>query len=396
MTAAVVRVRGHEAVRAALARSVTSGELANALLLHGPQGIGKQRLGLWLAQLLVCEDPGSDAPCGRCHPCRLAAHLRHPDIHWFFPLARPRVSGGPEKLAEALEDARGAELEARRADPYHVPDTTETAGLYLAHVQLLRRMAANRPAMGGRKVFLVGDAEALVPQEASPEAANALLKLLEEPPSDTVIILTASDPEALLPTIRSRLLPVRVTPLPESDVAEFLAEARDLDPARAKTIARLSGGAIGRALALAPTGRDSGPLDALRNEAKDLLEAALAETALPRFAAAHAQAPAGARGSYSVVLDFLALWIRDLAAIAAGAEDALVNVDAADWLRRAARTLPEGAPGAAEAIQAVATAAGLGTFNINPQLTTAWLLRTVAASLRKSGAAAETGFEGVG
>jgi DNA polymerase-3 subunit delta' len=374
---------------------VIAGELANAVLFHGPQGTGKQRLGLWLAQLLVCQQAGPDGPCGRCHPCRLASHLQHPDIHWFFPLARPRVSGGPEKLAEALEEARAAELEARRADPFHVPDTSETAGLYLAHVQLLRRMASNRPAMGGRKVFLVGDAEALVPQEASPEAANALLKLLEEPPADTVMILTASDPEALLPTIRSRLLPIRVSPLPEAIVADFLKETRGLDSTRASAVARLSGGAIGRALALAPNGKDAGPLDALRAEARDLLEAALANSALPRLALAHAQAPAGARGSYSVVLDFLALWIRDVAAVAAGARDAVVNVDALDWLAKAARALPPGAPGSADAIHSVATAASFGTFNINPQLTTAWLLRTVAAQLRKSGPEAETGSEGI-
>ena len=67
-----------------------------------------------------------------------------------------------------------------------------------------------RPSVGSRKVFVVGDAEAMVPQESSPEAANAFLKLLEEPPADTTLILTSSNPGALLPTIKSRVLPIRL------------------------------------------------------------------------------------------------------------------------------------------------------------------------------------------
>src|SRR5690606_32214431 len=219
-------VAGHEDVRAGLASAYASGRLPNSLLLHGPAGIGKQRLALWLGQLLLCAAPTAAGPCERCVPCRHAVRLDHPDLHWYFPLPRPKAAG--DRLGDALEDARATELAARRTQPLRATTADGMSGIYLAHVHVLLRAAATRPAMGSRKVFVIGDAEALVPQEASPEAANALLKVLEEPANDTTIILTAADPDVLLPTIRSRLLPVRVRPLERDEVEQFLVDRKSV------------------------------------------------------------------------------------------------------------------------------------------------------------------------
>src|SRR5690242_18843120 len=81
-------LHGHLALRRRLAENVRRGALPASLLLHGPRGVGKQQLGLWLARLLVCEAPGEE-PCGACRPCQYASDLSHPDIHWYFP--RPRL-----------------------------------------------------------------------------------------------------------------------------------------------------------------------------------------------------------------------------------------------------------------------------------------------------------------
>jgi DNA polymerase-3 subunit delta' len=371
---------GHDDVRGQLARAARRGELTPALLFHGPPGIGKQRLALWLAQLLVCSE-GGETPCDRCHPCRLASRLEHPDIHWFFPLPRPKVSGNAERLGDALEDLRAEELAERRARPLYATAVAELTGIYLAHVQVVRRIAAARPAMGSRKVFVIGDAEALVPQEASPEAANALLKLLEEPPSDTTIVLTAADPDVLLPTIRSRLLPVRLRPLPESDVAAFLV-ARGVAADRATTVARLAQGSIGRAVAFHSTDGEDGPLEAVRMEARALLDAALAGSPAPRLHAALAQPPAGARGGFAALVEQLSVWLRDLGAVATGAEDVVVNVDALDWLRHNARRIAHGGAGVPGALLALDGAAKLIQFNINPQLAMSALLRDISRCLR--------------
>jgi DNA polymerase-3 subunit delta' len=371
---------GHDDVRRAVGSAAAAGELSSALLLHGPPGIGKQRFALWLGQLLLCTAP-SPEPCGTCTSCRLSTHLEHPDLHWFFRLPRPKVSGGSDKLGEALEELRGEELAARRADPRYPTGSAEATGIYLAHVQVLRRTAVARPAMGSRKVFVVGDAEGLVPQEASPEAANALLKVLEEPPPDTTVILTAADPESLLPTMRSRMLPVRMRQLTEADVAAFLQRYRDLPLARANVIARLSQGSIGRALAFAADADDAGPLEEVRRAARTLLDAVLTGQPSARLQAAHAQAPAGARGNFAPLLEQLALWLRDLAVVVAGAEALVVNVDAIEWLHDSARRLSRGGAGIPSALGAIDEAARLVQFNINPQLAMNALLRELAREL---------------
>jgi DNA polymerase-3 subunit delta' len=221
-------LHGHERVRRALASALKRGRLAQSLLIHGQAGIGKERLGLWLGQLLLCDAPG-DEPCGQCSSCRTAARLEHPDLHWFFPLPRPDATS-PERLREKLEEARAEELQARRANPAHVPSFEKPPAYYVAAMQTVQEAAVRRPAAGHRKVFVFGDAERMVPQESSPEAANALLKLLEEPPADTTLILTSSVPDELLPTIRSRVLPVRLLPLAREEVAAYLTAYADAPP----------------------------------------------------------------------------------------------------------------------------------------------------------------------
>lgn len=372
----------HDETRAALARAHARNQLPGSLLIHGPAGIGKQRLGLWLAQRILCEQPGEIEPCGTCATCKAVLRLQHPDVHWFFPIPRPKVSGGSDRMGDALEDARAEALEERRAQPFRATTPSETVGLYVAHMQTLRRLATARPAMGKRKIFIIGDAEALVPQEASPEAANALLKILEEPPADTTFILTAADPDALLPTIRSRVLPVRVRPLPVATVERVLVDQLGADPKMARLAAHLSEGSIGRALAFLPDDGEPGALEVLRQQARELLEVATSSNSTARLAAAHSIPPSGARGSFIDVLDFLAIWVRDLAAAVEGADDLIVNVDARTRLSELAKQLPGASAGAATALREIEYTRGLTTFNINPQLALASLLEALGKTLR--------------
>jgi DNA polymerase III subunit delta' len=373
-------VEGHEDVRRSLAAALDAGHLPNSLLLHGPAGIGKQRVALWLAQLLLCTGRRTAEPCGDCQPCRLAGRLEHPDLHWYFPLPRPKASG-PDRLGDALEEARAAELAARRAEPLRATVPDGIAGIYLAHIHVLLRAASARPAMGDRKVFIIGDAEALVPQESSPEAANALLKLLEEPPADTTLVLTAADPDVLLPTIRSRLLAVRLRPLPDDTVSRFVQLHAAVSQTDAERAARLAQGAIGKALAFLPRDGSPGPLEEVRTAARGLLAAALDRNAGPRLAAALAESPAGARGAFSDTLESFTLWLRDLAAAGTGADGVIVNADATDWLRDLARRHPGAAAGVPTAIRDVETTIQLAQLNINPQLALATLLRSVHGRL---------------
>jgi len=380
---------GHERTRSALAGALARGTLPSALLIRGPKGVGKQRLALWLAQLLVCEAPSPDGPCDRCGPCRMTRGLEHPDVHWYFPLERPkRVSG--DRLADALEDARLQALAELRSDGLRASHAAEVRGLYLGTARNIRARAAKRPTMAPGPVFIVGDAEHLVPQEASQEAANALLKLLEEPPGDARFLLTSSEPGLLLPTIVSRTVPVQVGGLPEDAVAAFLVEHRDVDPERAAWAARLGRGAIGRALGFLDTGdEERGPLEELRRRAFDLTAAAVAPDVGTGYRAALSYPPAGAR-SLIDLFAFVEEWVRDLAAVAAGADDLVLNHDARDELRRLVRAREVEAVDVPTAFSTIEGARELARGNVNPQLVVNGLVRDLRHALAPRGTVAST------
>ncbi len=376
-------VLGHEGVRSTLAGAFAKGVLPRSLLLHGARGIGKQHLALWLARLTVCNSPALEGPCDGCGPCRMALSLEHPDIHWYFPLVRPKNTSR-ERLADALEVARHNELADIRADPLRPSWTDEVRGIYLGSVTNLRSRATKRPTMADGPVFIVGQSELLVPQEASPEAANALLKLLEEPPGSARFILTSSEPGRLLPTIRSRTVPLHIPPLPREQLRTFLETHRDLTPEVGDWATRLGQGSPGRAMAFLPSDGELGPLESLRRRAFDLVVAAISSEASAGYSAAISFPPSGARRLVDL-FSFVEEWLRDLAAAAAGADHLVFNHDALARLKKhvdaasiAAVRVPEGFP-------AVERARVLARGNVNPQLVVSGLVRDLRRALLPAG-----------
>ena len=377
---------GREGLKAALARACAANSLPESLLVHGPPGVGKQRLALWIGQLLLCPDAGPAGPCGECKSCRLARSLEHPDLHWYFPLPRPKGSKTPEKLAAALEEARIDTLAERRAAPIQasVP-STEPVGIYMAMAKALRARAQKKPSMGPRQVFVVGRAETLVPQEASQEAANALLKLLEEPPEGTTLILTTSAPGSVLATIRSRTLPLHVPPLSRDQVCRFLVDVAGTPGEEADRAAGLARGSIGRALGFLPDQDGPGPLEEVRRKAFTLLRAALSPSAAEGFGTAMGFPPARARGLLGL-FSSLQEALRDLAAVAAGAHQAVVNTDTVDFLKKAVKENDIQPLAAARALDLVEEAREMAAGNVNPQLIVAGLMTDMRGALIGGGA----------
>ena len=249
-------------------------------------------------------------------------------------------------------------------------------------IRILQRLAGGRPALGSRKVFVIGDAEAMVVQESSPEAANAFLKLLEEPPADTTLILTATHPGMLLPTIRSRVLPVRLAPVPEAEVRDFLVRVLAASPEEAAQAAERSGGAVGRALDFLPSAGADTPLQSQERRAGQLLSCIFESSAAARFAVAHEQESTGGRGDFLGVLDALAEWLRDLLAVVAGAPDQLIQSDRRRVLQRLIDADSPSPVALAESIRRVGDYRELASGNVNPQLILAELLPRLASELR--------------
>ena len=286
---------GHSALRARLDEQVRRGTLASSILFTGPAGIGKQRLALWLAQRLLCE--ADNAPCGTCQHCRYSLEGTHPDQHWIFP--RPNLKD-PDTPPEDVAADYGEAIAERIAEGglYARPDGS--AGMFRYTTRMLVSYSTRAPALARRKVFVVGDAERMVPQAASQEAANAFLKLLEEPAANTTIILTSSESGALLPTIRSRVIAVRVRPLGAAEMREFLAlpaAAPLLKQGTTDELISLARGAPGALV-------DAEPRAAARVRAGALLNAAT-RSRDKIYRVAYAQGASGARGGFSDALDAL-------------------------------------------------------------------------------------------
>lgn len=334
-------VYGHEGVKSRLAGAHASGKLPQSLLLTGPRGVGKQRLALWLAQLIHCEAPANEGtePCGECRACRLVVSLQHPDVHWFVPIESSKRGGSggtdADKQVELVADALAEEMAARREEPLYAP-AVGLASHPVASVRLLLKRLVLTPALGKRKVFVVGDAERLIPQLGTEVAANALLKALEEPPADSVLILTAADPGALLPTVLSRVVLVRVARIADSAVTAFvqqvLAVVAKPEVAQRVTAAQ---GCIGKLFATEPA-RPGQPDQAGRFWEGPMLFAL-------------GQVPFQARGGFSAMLDTLAEKLRS-------------------EVRRGGETEK-----LVEAIAAVMDARDLAQGNVNPQLLAAVL-----------------------
>jgi len=357
----IVPLYGHTALRRRLQDSVARDALPGSLLIQGPRGIGKQRLALWLGQLLVCSSgAANERPCGQCTSCRYATTLVHPDLRWFFP--RPRLAdtdASPQQVLDEYADALAARAAA--SGLYAAPSGTEA--IFVTTVRAITSLASYTPTMGARKVFIVGDAERMVPQEGAEAAANAFLKLLEEPPHDTTIILTSSEPGALLPTIRSRMISLRAAPLAEGDVRAFLADpavAAALDrsgtPGSLAERVRLAGGAPGTLLSAVSQG------DAFA-AARTLISAATSGRG-DWLRAALSLGGSKSRGFFSDVLDALTVLLHERA-------------------RDAARTNDPGrAVAAARAIQAVESTKLRAAGNVSPQLLGVALLQQLAGSLQ--------------
>ncbi|HEX4823382.1 MAG TPA: DNA polymerase III subunit delta' [Candidatus Polarisedimenticolaceae bacterium] len=223
-------ILGAASPREVLARMLLSGRVPHALLFHGPEGVGKRTVAERFAVSLLCESPGEDgAACGRCAACRKAGHGNHPDL-----LVTTRLPKAAAKEAAADGDDE--------------PETGEggdlRAWIVVEQIRALTEHAAYAPREARSRVFLVDPADRM-----NPAAQNALLKTLEEPPGRAVIILVASRPHVLFPTVRSRCFQLGFPAMAPAALASALA-ARGMPPVEAGARAALAEGRPGRALTL--------------------------------------------------------------------------------------------------------------------------------------------------
>ncbi len=319
---------GNSSAIEGLRMAIAAGRLPHSLILAGPQGAGKYTLALMLALALECERQPRElwstgqslaSYCGVCHNCtRIAAAI---DLQTLVDAA---VAAREEMRETDKKETRV--LIQQHPDVLIVPPDPPQLLIKLGQVRALIHSAQYMPSEAPRKVFILTAASFMK------EAANSLLKVLEEPPDYAHIILCAENPGELLPTIRSRCALVRLGALPLEELEMLLADQRpDWQPKHRTLVARLAQGAAGRALSV--------HLDeymAARADALLLLRSAIADpdhTALFKMTETY-RAGADGQVKTAALLRTLGLLLEDLLLLLAGTPERLRNVDIRGELER--------------------------------------------------------------
>ncbi|MGB2869375.1 MAG: DNA polymerase III subunit delta' [Bacteroidota bacterium] len=231
---------GQNRVKALLKRAVQQERIAHAWLLHGPEGTGKDALAIEFAKVLNCTKGGPHA-CDACASCRRFETLQHPNVKLIvaLPVGKSEKQGD-DPVATLSADQISAiqeQMSLKARDPYHRISLAKANFIKINSVREVKRQSALTRSQEGRKVFIISRAE-----QMNDEAGNSLLKTLEEPLADTVLILTTSERARLLPTIVSRCQLVQCDPLQEQEIEDALRAREQAEPEQAKLAARMSGG----------------------------------------------------------------------------------------------------------------------------------------------------------
>ncbi len=254
------RIVGHSLQINILRKSIAADRLAHAYLFTGPEGTGKESVAFELAKQLNCphapENPEKGA-CDTCESCLRVASFLHPNIEYIFPvesvlLDRIDPSKSENKKFSEAKARYDALIEHKKQNPYFTPVMERSMAILTEQVSDLQQKAAFMPSGGGRKVFIISQAEKL-----NQSAANKLLKLLEEPPAHVLFILVSSRPDAILPTIRSRCQTLKFSRIKPAEIETWLSEtcpSAEQDVRR--FIVGISRGNLEKALDLSRTIRD--------------------------------------------------------------------------------------------------------------------------------------------
>lgn len=345
-------VLGQEAATdalAALAALAGAGDPVPPLLLFGPEGVGKRTAALAFAATLACPHRAGTDACGRCGPClRIAA---------------------AEAVTALREGATAQDAPRSYPDSGLVSIPRGKTRISVLQARDIAQSLSLQPFELTRRIYVVDPADAM-----TAGAANALLKVLEEPPPYGVLVLVTAAPWALPITVRSRLRPIRFRPLPEA-IVERLLVAEGLPPEDAATRARRAAGSLARARALDLDG------EAKRLEAwVQILERLGARAPAPPLAVLAGEAFGGSPTEALEGLAVLLAALRDVAAAHAGAPPRTLSPEAAARLAPAATTLLGPALDRANAVETLRRE--IVSINRNPRLGVEGAVLALAGALR--------------
>ncbi|AKP50144.1 DNA polymerase III subunit [Cyclobacterium amurskyense] len=250
-----------------LIKAIQNDHLAHALLFHGKEGSPNLPLVLALATYINCADPGEDDACGKCPSCLKMEKLVHPDLNFAMPLPAAKKSKSDEdEVMDLLSSWRSFVLKNPYGNlqdwNYHLAINKPLSISKAAAKQIVKTLSL-KSFEGGYKMMLIW-----APETMNASAANALLKILEEPPAKTLFLMVCQQPESLLTTILSRTQKIHVRNFTDEEIQDFLVEKGLSTTVAAQQIAPLADGNLREAILLSQNIEDKNTLifrDWLRN-----------------------------------------------------------------------------------------------------------------------------------
>jgi DNA polymerase-3 subunit delta' len=236
-----------------LIKSVRDERIAHAQLFVGFEGSGKLALAIAYAQYIACLNKGDDDSCGTCPSCHKYQKLIHPDLHFVFPVNETKKSDEDDKTGKQSDSYIQEWRETIIANPY-ISESQWYNFLGLENKQGIINTKESSEVI--KKISFKSfesDYKAMIiwlPERMNQEAANRLLKLIEEPPEKTIFLLVTENPGSIISTILSRTQIIKVPPISKADIATALVDRYQLAPAKAQDISRVANGNFQTALSL--------------------------------------------------------------------------------------------------------------------------------------------------
>lgn len=316
-----------------LTRAVERDRIAHSLLFNGPLGVGKRAVALEYAKVLQCEREQPEA-CGSCIGCTKVARGVHPDIHILLPHPSDVDEEEIGERIRLLSRRPYAETDFTRRPSLSDPtESSNKQSIYrVDRIRELQQTLSYKTHEGRYKVAIMTEADRM-----RTEAANAFLKLLEEPTPRTVLILTTHRPDQLLPTILSRCQQLRFEPLTPEEIAAGLAEREGIDEDAASTLAHMADGSFTRALELL----ENEQLQENRQRVLDFFRQSYLMDVDAVLDLVGEAAQAG-REPVKGLLRLMLTWLRDLVLYrSTGSADLVVNVDQREAIGQFCENMPE-------------------------------------------------------
>ncbi len=321
------RVIGQSRIKETMRSAIAGGRLAHAYLLWGNAGVGKDALAIECARVLLCANGGTEA-CGTCSSCRKMESLQHPNLKLIYPLpgsdAKKASSDEDDQPDTEVIDEIRRQTAEKAKDPYFHIDIPKAKFIRIPSIRDIRKQSSMSGAETGKRIFIIFDADAM-----NDEAANALLKVLEEPLDGVLFLLVTSRKETMKQTIISRCQLMQCAMLMDAEIVAALMERQQLPERDAAMIARLANGSYTRAVELLGT-----DIAQYRADVVSFMRSILGPSQIKIMEEQEEYLTGNKRDRAEQLLSMILVWFRDTVVMREGARRHILNADQEGDLER--------------------------------------------------------------